>query len=452
MTRANDANFYRDLTKRYPVIDHAKGVYVYDDQGNRYLDFGSGISVTSIGYSVDRVIQEMCKQLEKTTFVYNGYFTNEARIRLSEQLLKLCPKGMTKTIFASSGSEANEIAIKMARQYHCETGNKEKYKVISRRLSYHGNTLGSLSISGRPSWQEHFLPYMYDFPKIAAPYCYRCPFKLEYPKCGVRCAQDLEEAIISEDAQTVSAFIAEPVIGTTVPGATPVPEYFSIIRAICDKHDVLFIADEIITGIGRTGENFGIDNWHICPDIITVGKGLSAGYAPLSAVIVHSKLFDAISNGSRKHSQGFTYSGNPLSCAAGLAVLNYIEANDLVARSKERGKHLKRQLESLRDIDIVGDIRGKGLLLGIEFVADKKAKIPLPVEANLTAHLTSIAFEMGMILIAGMPGCADSIRGDQIQISPPFVIEEAEINKSVEILRNAVERCQEELIRKGFLN
>ena len=445
MIERNDANFYRDWQKEYPIIDSGRGIYLYDNQRKEYLDFGSGISVTSIGYGVREVTEQMAKQLEKITFVYNGCFTSEPRIKLAEKLLKLCPEGMVRVILANSGSEANEVAIKIARQYHREMGKGSKYKMISRRLSYHGNTLGTLSVSGRPSWREHFLPYMYKFRQISPPYCYRCPFGLEYRACQVRCARELEEVIVSEGEETVSAFIAEPIIGTTAAGVTPPPEYYGTIRSICDKYNVLFIADEVITGIGRTGKNFGMDHWQITPDIITVAKGLSAGYAPLSAVIISNKIFEAFGRGSGKHSQGFTYTGNPLSCTAGLAVLNYIEANDLVVQAEERGQYLRRRLETLKDINIVGDVRGKGLFQGIEFVADRETKEPWPAEARLTERIVSKAFEMGMILIAGLGGCADGVRGDQIQISPAFVISEAEIDKAVGILRKAIEQSIEDV-------
>ena len=438
MTDRDDAYFHRDLERRYPVIESARGVYLYDNQGNEYLDFGSGISVTSIGCSVTEVTQKIARQLEKTTFVYGGYFTSEPGIKLAERLLNLCPKGMARIIFASSGSQANEVAIKIARQYHCERGNTSKYKVVSRRFSYHGNTLGSLSVSGRSSWRQYFLPYMYDFPQISPPYCYRCPFGAEYPECGIQCARELEEVILAEGRETVSAFIAEPIIGTTVAGVTPPPEYYGIIRSICDKHDVVFIADEVITGIGRTGRNFGIDHWQVTPDIITVAKGLSAGYAPLSAVVVHNKVYEVVAGGSGKHTQGFTYTANPLSCAAGLAVLDYIRENNLVETAAARGKYLHRRLKELGKIDIIGDVRGRGMLQGIEFVADKETREPFSTGAGLTSRIVSKAFDRGLVLIAGLGGCADGVRGDQIQITPAFVISETEIDRAVEIIEEVL--------------
>ncbi len=445
-----DANLYRDLQRTYPSIQSAAGVRLRDSNGKQYLDFGAGIAVTNIGYGVKEVLEAMQAQLAKTTYVYGGYFTNEPRIELSQKLLALSPEGMSRVIVACSGSEANEVAIKMARQYHCETGNSSKHRVISRRQSYHGNTLGSLSASGRPAWRSLFLPYMYDFPQISPPYCYRCAFAIEYPECRLRCAQELEEAIITAGKDTVSAFIAEPIIGTTVPGATPPAEYYPLIRSICDKYDVLFIADEVIMGLGRTGKNFGIDHWNVVPDIVTVAKGLGAGYCPVSAVILHERIHTALANGSQKHTQGFTYTGNPLSCAAGAAVLRYVEKHNLVEQARKRGEYLEDRLEALRDISIVGDVRGKGLFQGIEFVRDRADKTPFPVEAGLVKRIVGQALQMGLVLIEGMPGCVDGVRGDQIQISPAFVIDESDIDCAVDVMRQAIAIARDELSQEGF--
>ena len=435
-----DANFYRDLKKNYPVIERCEGVYLYDDAGKQYLDFGSGIGVTSIGCGVTEVVERLTQQLGNGTFVYNGYFTNVPRMKLSEKLLEFCSEAMSSVIFTSSGSEANEVAVKIARQWHLETGNASKYKVICRQQSYHGNTLGNLSWSGRPSWRHQFLPYLHEFPQIAAPYCYRCPFELQHPQCDIKCARELESTIEAEGPETVSVFIAEPIIGTTVSGVVPPPEYYRIIRDTCDKYDVLFIADEVITGIGRTGAKFGMDHWQIAPDIAVTGKGLAAGYAPLSAVIVSKSVFDGIATGTGKHTQGFTYSSNPLSCAAGLAVLSYIETNDLVQKTQEMGQYLDGRLQTLKDTGIMGDIRGKGLLQGIEFVANPEEKTPFPASLRLTERIVAKAFEMGLVLISGMPGCADGVNGDHIQLSPPFVITEAQIDEAVEIIQKAIEQ------------
>ena len=449
MDQDSDANFYRDLSREHPVVDRTEGVYVFDEDGRKWIDFGSGIGVTSIGGGVQPVIEKMVAQLERATFVFNGYFTNHPRIELARKLLELCAVDMGGVICANSGSEANEVAIKIARQYHYDAGNTEKFKVISRQKCYHGNTLGSLSVTDRPTWQSHFLPYLHDFPKISAPYCYRCPLKLEYPSCELQCAHELEDVIQKEGAEMVSAFIAEPVLGTTVAGATPPKEYYAIIRTICDKYNVLLIADEVITGLGRTGENFGLDHWGITPDILTVAKGLAAGYAPVSAAIVSKAIFDTIANASGGHTQGFTYSGNPLSCTAGLAVLEYMSENELIDQARATGEYLAKRLEELRDIDIVGDIRGCGMFYGIEFVRDRVKKNPFPAEVGLTRRIVERAYQNGLILIAGMPGCVDGVNGDQLQLSPALVFTQEEIDEALRRLRKSVESVRSELVEEG---
>ena len=440
MDKAADANFYRSAKTGYPVIARAEGVRLYDNAGKEYLDFGAGIGVTSVGYSLPDVNRQMAEQLERVAFVFNGYFTNEPRIALAQKLGEFCPGDLSRTIFAGSGSEANEIAIKIARQYHRERGNDGRHIVIGRRLSYHGNTMAALSASGRDAWRSHFEPYLYDFPRISAPYCYHCPLGLEYPDCKVQCARELEDTINEVGSDTVSAFIAEPVLGTTVAGATPPPEYYAIVSEICDRDDVLFIADEVLTGLGRTGRNFAIDHWDVVPDIVTVGKGLAAGYAPLSAVIVTSTVADTINGGSGQHSQGFTYSGNPLSCSAGLAVLSYLQQHDLIAQAAARGDYLRAKLAALQEeCDIIGDVRGKGLFLGIEFVADRDTKEPFPADARITEQIVTKAFEKGLVLIGGFPGCVDGTRGDQLQLTPAFIISEADIDQAIDILRMILE-------------
>lgn len=438
MKTPTDANFYRDTTRVYPVIERGEGVYLVDGKGKRYMDFGSAIGVTSLGYGVAPILDAMKAQIQKTTFVYNGAFTNRPRVELSDRLLALCPPEMGKVIFANSGSEANDVAVKIARQYHVETGRDTKWKVIARHMSYHGNTGIALSVGDRPSWSETFRCYFPESPRIPAPYCYRCPLGLQYPGCALRCAHALEEAIEHEGPDQVSAFMVEPITGTTAAGVTPPPEYYGIVRQICERHNVLLIADEVITGIGRTGRNLGMDHWDVTADITTLSKGLSAGYAPLSAVVVHRTVVDAIEEGSGAHTQGFTYSGNPLSCAAALAALQYIEERDLVRRAAELGVYLRERLETLRDTGIVGDIRGKGLLAGVELVRDPNSRAPFPAAARLTQRLVSAAYARGLMIVGGMGGCADGVNGDQIQLTPAFVFTEEQIDQAVSILKTAL--------------
>jgi len=440
-----DRVLYRDLRKEYPIIVRAEGVHLYDDEGNEYLDFGSGIGVVNIGYNVPEINAAMIDQARKTTFVYSAPFTNEAQIRLSKKIIDMSPAGMSKVLLLSGGSLAIEAAIKLARQYHIERGRSSKYKIIARWTSYHGNTLGALSASGRPTWRAYFEPYLLNFPHIPPPYCYRCPYGLEYPGCAVACARELERVIRSEGPENVSAFIAEPIIGTSAPGVTPPSEYYATIRAICDQYDVLFISDEVITGFGRSGRNFGIENWKVRPDIIVAAKGVGGGYSPLAAVIIGEGVYDAFKRGSGTHTQGFTYSGNPLSAAAGLAVLEYIEAHDLVSRVAKMGPFLKERLEGLKDTGIIGDVRGLGFLQGVEFVQDSHKKTPFPKEMQLTSRIVAAALKRKLMIIGGMPGLVDAELGDHLQITPAFTMTEEEIDTSVEILRESILEVKETL-------
>ena len=447
MTASKAANhvFYRDLKKDYPVIDRAEGVYLYDDAGTRYHDFGSGIGVVNIGYNVPEINAAMAAQAAKTTFVYSAPFTTRAQIDITNKIIEMSPPGMARVLLVSGGSMAMESAIKLARQYHIERGNGSKHKVIARWTSYHGNTVGALSASGRSSWRTYFEPYLLNFPHIQPPYCYRCPFEKTYPACDVLCARELERVIQFQGPQSISAFIAEPVIGTSAPGVTPPPEYYLKIREICDKYDVLFISDEVITGFGRTGKNFGIQHYGVQPDMIVAGKGVGGGYTPLAVVIASYSVVEAIARGSGTHTQGFTYSGNPLSAAVGLALLEYIDKNDLVAQVAEKGIYLKEKLESLADTGIVGDVRGLGFLQGVEFVRDPEKKTPFPKAAELTRRVVDEAFKRKLMIIGGMPGVVDTELGDQLQITPSFTTTREQIDTAVEIIHESIEAVKKTL-------
>jgi adenosylmethionine-8-amino-7-oxononanoate aminotransferase len=439
-SESQDFIFHRDLRKEFPVIDRGEGIYLYDDKGNRYLDFGSGIGVVNIGYDVQSVIEAMYAQAKRTPFVYSAPFASEPVIRLAERVIDMAPEGMARAFFVSGGSEAVEAAIKLARQYHVEQGRTGRYRVIARWASYHGNTLGALSASGRPLWRRLFTPLLQDFPHIPPPYCYRCPFGSCYPECDVACARELEKAIgLEGGADSISAFIAEPVVGTSATGLTPPPEYYPIIREICDRHDILFICDEVITGCGRTGKNFGIDHWQVQPDIIVTGKGIGGGYSPLAAVLVNDKVCEAIATGSAGHTQGYTYSGNPLSAAAGLAVLDYIHENRLIERVAEKEGFLKHELERLKSTGVVGDVRGRGFLMGIEFVRDPVTKDPFPPEQQFSSKVVAAALHRGLMIIGGMGGMIDGVAGDHLQITPAFTISDEQMVWAVDTLGQSIE-------------
>jgi adenosylmethionine-8-amino-7-oxononanoate aminotransferase len=438
------AQIQRDFKRTYPVITHGKGVYLYDREGREYLDAVGGIAVVNVGHGVPEIIAAMTEQAQRVAFVSGGAFANEPAQALAEELATWAPAGMRHVLLLAGGSEATETAMKLARQYHVERGRAGKYRVISRWISYHGNTIGALSMSGRTAWRWEFVPYLQNFPKIHPPYCYRCPYGKTYPGCQVACAEDLERVITLEGPDSIAAFIAEPVIGTSAAGVTPPPEYYPRIREICDRYDILFIADEVITGIGRTGKNFGIEHWGVVPDMITTAKGLSSGYAPLAAVIVHDRVYDAIARGSGRTTQGFTYSGHPLSAAVGLAVLRYLKAHDLVANAGRIGRNLLERLSALRRFPIVGDVRGLGLFLGVEFVADPATKRPYPPEAEVTRRIVETTLAEGVVVVPGMSGLIDGVAGDHIQISPPYIFTEAHVEQLVRALEAAIQKVMRE--------
>ncbi|MHB1414959.1 MAG: aminotransferase family protein, partial [Chloroflexota bacterium] len=329
-TSATSKVFFRDWRHRYPVIDHARGMYMYDADGKRYLDGAGGVHVVGIGHGVDEVVDAMAAQARKVCFAYAGQYSSSAQLALADRLLEMAPPGFAKVYFVSGGSEANEIALATAHQYFVEKGKPTKARVIARWQSYHGSTVGAMSMTGNVLRRRDHAPYMLNFPHIQPANCYRCPYGKTYPDCGLACAWELDRTIRQEGPDTIAAFIAEPLVGTTAGALTPPPGYYEVIRQICDEHDVLFIADEVITGFGRTGRKFGIEHWNAVPDIITCAKGLSSGYAPIGAVAIQDRIWQAFAQGPRStFFIGYTYSSNPVSCATALAVQNYLADHNL---------------------------------------------------------------------------------------------------------------------------
>jgi adenosylmethionine-8-amino-7-oxononanoate aminotransferase len=443
---------YGNVNREYPAIARGEGVYLYDTAGNRILDATGGPVCVGIGHGVKEVIDAMIAQAAKVAFVYGGQFTSPVREELADAIVDFAGGRFSKVFFVSGGSEATEAALKLARLYHLETGNPQKHLVVSCWKSYHGNTIGALSMSGRTSWREPYTPYLLDFPHIPPPYCYRCAYGLTYPGCHVRCAHELETAITQAGPAQVSAFICEPITGGTIPAMAPPPEYLPIVRQICDRHDVLYISDEVLCGFGRTGKVFGVDHYGVLPDLMAVGKGLSSGYAALGAVLLSEKVSGAFSRGSGQVRHSHTFAGIPISCAAGLAVLRYIRANDLVRRSAEMGRYLYQAAARLSRHQMVGEIAGgKGLLLGIELVKDRATREPFPARLALSAAIVKEALAAGMNMLPGSGGCADGINGDRIELSPPFIVQEAEIDTMVDILDRVFGRIGDRLRADGEL-
>lgn len=445
MRGMEDHIFYRNLKKFYPVADRAEGVYIYDTEGKQYIDGSGGAAVVSIGHGVKEITEAMVRQAEKISFSHGSQFTSRAAIDLASKLVALSPEGLTRVYFLSGGSEAVETAIKMARQYQVERGKPQKYKVISRWTSYHGNTLGALALSGHTGRRRFYLPLIQHTPHIVPAYCYRCPFEKNPEECHLECADDLEKTILYEGPDSVSAFIAEPIVGATAGALVPKDGYFQRIREICDRYDILLIVDEVMTGMGRTGKNFGIDHWKVIPDMIVVGKGLSSGYTPLFVVIAKEEIHRAIKEGSGAFIHGHTYGQNPLSCAIGCAVIDYLLKHDLITRSAKMGDYLLQRLQSLTKFEMVGDIRGKGLFAGVEFVKDRKTKEPFDPQLRVNIHIANRAFERGLITYPGGGG-ADGIRGDHLLLAPPFIITEKQIDQMVSILEESLAEVSKEVL------
>ena len=450
----------RSFRKSYPIAVRGEGVYVWDSDGHRYLDFSGSAAVNFIGHGVREIADAMAEQARQLEFVHTSQFTTNVAEEFAAELLDFAGENFTggAVYFTSGGSESVETALKLARQYQVEIGQKTRHQILSRHQSYHGATLGALSVSGNRKRREIYLPMVREFEHIGIPYCYRCAFDCTDScyNCGQQYAAELERAIVSaqgtapQSNNNVAAFIFEPMSGATLGAVTPPPGYLQAIADICQRHGVLLIADEVMTGMGRTGCNFAVEHWGVAPDILVTAKGLSSGYAPLGAVIASKKVVDAIADGSGDAAgaflHGFTYNAHPAAVAAGQAVLRRIRSTNLVQAADSgaggtAASALKIALESLRDLDAVGDVRGLGLLWGVEFVADKNTKAPFAPEKNFAGLVGQACLRRGL-LVYPTQGCVDGVAGDHVLIAPPAVISAKEIGWAVEQMRAAVlESC-----------
>lgn len=439
MPRPSDFTFLRNFRRDYPVAVRGEGVYLFDENGKRYLDACGGAAVVTIGHGVPEIIDAIAQQARQLSYVHSSQFASPVSAELAQVLAAKFPgpKQHARVHYTSGGSEATETAIKIARAYWLARGEPQRYKIISRWVSYHGTTLGALSASGNKLRRQAFAPLLpAAMEHISECFCYRCPLGLEYPSCALACAEELEQVILKTGNDSVAGFICEPVVGASS-GAPPPDGYLQKIREICDAHGILMIADEVMTGAGRTGKYFAVEHWGVAPDMILLAKGLSSGYAPLGAVLAGEKVWRAIEAGPGSLDHGFTYQGHPPSLAAGLAVQRYLEKHDLVEQSRQRGDYLARKLESLRALPCVGDVRGKGLLQTVEFVADKTTKAPFSKEFNFNFRLFENMQARG-VMVYPMRGTVDG-GGDHVLIAPPFVIEEAQIDFLVEQLAQSLD-------------
>jgi len=425
---------YRNLHKSFPLIKSGRGCYLYDINGKRYLDGSGGAAVVNIGHGVTEVAAALTRQAGKAAYLSSVQFTHEPVEKLAAAVASFLPFRDGKVFFLTSGSEAIEASIKLARQYWVESGRAEKYRVISLSPSYHGNTLAALSLSARKHYQEAFRPLLLKSARIPAPYCYRCPWNQVPSDCGVKCAYELEKTIGKLGREKVSAFIGEVVGGSSSGASVPPVEYWQAIRRVCDRNEVLLIADEVMTGVGRTGQWLASHHFGLVPDIVVMGKGLTSGYFPLSAVAAKKSLFEPIRKKGKSFLHAQTFAHHPVGCATGLATLDYLIAHDLVRRCAQAGKRLKGKLEGLLGHPHVGDVRGKGLLLGVEFVRDKKKKTPFPREKKYVEAFVTEVLKQGLVLWPNI-GQADGTNGDLVMVAPPFVIQEDEISEILEKIK-----------------
>ncbi|KUF09182.1 aminotransferase family protein [Pseudoponticoccus marisrubri] len=430
------SNLFYQGRGRKPVLDQARGVYMWDTDGKRYLDGSSGAMVCNIGHSHPLVLDAMRRQMEKSTFGYRLHFETEPAERLATRLAGKMPAGLDRVFFVSGGSEAVESGLKLARQYALATGQGTRWKVITRAPSYHGCTLGALAVTSYAPLTEPFSPMMREMPKVAAPRAYLDGLDPEDPATGQHYADLLETQILAEGPGTVLAFLLEPVGGASTGALVPPAGYMEAVRAICDRHGVLLIMDEVMTGAGRTGAFLGSDHWACRPDIVVMSKGLGSGYAPLGAMVADSTLVEPVLDaGGFAH--GFTYAGNPLACAAGLGVLEVIEREGLCDNAARMGAALMNRLRALMArFEIIGDVRGKGLLTAFELMADRETRAPLPPAFNAHQAIVDRAYEVGLIVYSRRT--RDGVAGDHVLVCPPLVATEAHLDEIMTGLESAL--------------
>ncbi|MCL9782763.1 aspartate aminotransferase family protein [Vibrio sp. S4M6] len=427
--------FHRHCLHSIPKVVKGEGVYLFDNEGKRYLDACGGAAVSNLGHNHLAVKQAMYDQIDSIPFAHTGFFTSEPSERLAQRLCSLAPGPLNHAYFVSGGSEAVESAIKMARQYFVEIGQSQRCKLITRRQSYHGNTLGALGAGGNQWRRKQFEPLLSDVHFISPCYPYRDRRSDESEQAySVRLAEEFEQTIQEIGSDKVMAFIAEPIVGATAGAVCASKNYFSLIRKICDKYGILLILDEVMCGVGRSGTFFAFEQENVVPDLVTIAKGLGAGYQPIGAVIANDKIYNAIRDGSGFFQHGHTFMAHPVACAAALATVNTIINEGVLDRVQQQGEKLKQMLVSaLSHLSYVGDIRGKGLFIGIELVADKISQAPLPISSQAHLAIKSTAMELGLMCYP-IAGTIDGQKGHHILLAPPFIIQDMELQELVEKL------------------
>jgi adenosylmethionine-8-amino-7-oxononanoate aminotransferase len=431
-------------TERYPfvprrggaplTIERAEGAYLYTADGRSILDAAGGAIVSNIGHGRREVAEAAARAIEETSYVV-PVFATPGRMALVERLLdRWLPEGLTRVYLTSGGSESVDAAIRLARQHWVARGETRRWKVIGRQLSYHGTTVATLAAGGHEKRRKPFGPLLHDWPKAPACYCLRCPLEASYPSCELACAEALDALIESEGPETVAAFLAEPVVGSTAGAVSPPDDYWPRIAEICRRHGVLLIADEVMTGFGRTGKRFGVEHWGVTPDILVSGKGLAGGYAPIGGVYVSEEVVAPLAK-SGEELMYYTFGAHPSACAAAEKVLEILEREDLVSRAAEQGEKLRKRLAPLEAHPHVAQVRGRGLLLAVELVKDRSTLEPFPAELNLTGRVVATGLGDGVFFYPGGSGSAQ----DVVLLGPPFIIGDPEIEKMVSTLERSIE-------------
>lgn len=432
--------FPRHCHATLPTAVGGEGCFLIDSDGKRYFDGSGGAAVSCLGHSNIRVREAVKAQVDQLAFAHTGFFTSDPAERLADLLISQAPGDLDRVYFVSGGSEAVESAIKLARQYHVERGQPQRRHLIARRQSYHGNTIGALSAGGNAWRRQQFGPLLVEMSHIAPCYDYAERWDDETPESyGQRVATELEAEILRLGEDSVMAFIAEPVVGATLGAVPAVPGYFRRVREICDQYGVLLILDEVMCGMGRTGHLFACDADGVAPDILCIAKGLGAGYQPIGAMLCSAGIYDSIAQGTGFFQHGHTYVGHPVAAAAGLAVLQEILEQELIAQVRQRGDHARAALQArFGQHAHIGDIRGRGLFLGLELVADRASKQSFDPALGLAGRLKKAAFAEGLVCYP-MPGTRDGRNGDHVLLAPPFIASEAELDLMVDRLGRAVD-------------
>ena len=427
-----------------------EGVYIYDDEGNAYMDGCCGALLSNLGHGVKEIADAIYEQLITLEFAHPSRWNNKTSVEAAAEVASLAQGDLDYVWFVSGGSEAIESAMKMARQYFVERDGESsgKFRMLARWNSYHGGTTGTMGLAGNMGRRRIFAPLFLEAPKIQAHYCYRCPYNLVYPECDVACARALEDEILRIGAASIAAFFAEPVVGSTVGALQPPKEYWPIVREICSKHDVLLVADEIMSGMGRTGKPFCTQHWNVTPDIICSAKALSGGYAPVGAMIVGKEIAETIRDGSGAFQHGFTYNGNPVTAAAVIATIRYMKKHNVFENATAMGKRFEEKIPSFNDIPIVGEVRGMGMMRGIEIVSDKKSKAPFPPSVKAAAVVTDECMKRGLVVYPGT-GQIGGVAGDQFLFAPPLTVTVDEMDTMVARLEYALKASVVALKKKG---